>query len=136
MQGKKSTLSIEDKISILCEKDTSLRQGASHYGVHHSSIDSIRKEGEEALRDYWEEKSTRRGRPRLSPDAEKEEVNRQASAQEQFEKELALKQMRIDWLELQLKWERERTAERESLRSQKQLKKKRKRRENSFGIQT
>lgn len=128
MQGNKSTLSIEDKISILCKKDSSLRQGASHYGVHHSSIDAIRKEGEEALRDYWEEKSTRRGRPRLSQDAEKEEVKAQTSSQEQFEKELALKQMRIDWLELQLKWERERAAERESLRSQKQLKKKKKKR--------
>ncbi|MDH3834872.1 MAG: hypothetical protein OES34_12045 [Nitrosopumilus sp.] len=128
MQGNKSTLSIEDKISILCEKDTSLRQGASHYGVHHSSIDAIRKEGEEALRDYWAEKSTRRGRPRLSKDGEKEEVKAQSLAQEQFEKKLALKQMRIDWLELQLKWERERAAERDSLRSQKQLKKKKKKR--------
>ena len=128
MQRNKSTLSIEDKISILCDKDTSLRQEASHYGVHHSSIDAIRKEGEEALRDYWKEKSTRRGRPRLSKDAEQERVEAQTSAQEQFEKELALKQMRIDWLELQLKWERERAAERESLGSQKQLKKKKKKR--------
>jgi len=128
LQGNKSTLSIEDKISIFCAKDASLRQGASHYGVHHSSIDAIRKEGEEALRDYWEEKSARRGRPRLSKSAEKEETKAPPSVQEQFEKELALKQMRIDWLELQLKWERERAAERDCLGSQKQLKKKKKKR--------
>ena len=56
-----------------------------------------------------------KGEESIKTEAEKKELSRQ----------VALKQMRIDWLELQLKWEHERAQE-EGRQKPKHLKKKKK----------
>ena len=71
----------------------------------------------------WQEKSTRVGRPRKDEGEGCEEVDRLKAEAKQAEEELAVRQMRIDWLELKLKWSEEELRE-AKVRRQKQLKKK------------
>jgi len=118
-------LTTRQKIKIAVSRDKSLREIAAEYGVHHSVIADILKESEQLLQDYWIDKSTRQGRPSkivdenlvAHPDVEKEA--------RQLKKELALKQMRVDFLELKLKWAHERALEHQQ-KINKQLKKKKK----------
>ena len=56
-------LDIESKVDIVLSREESLRDIAAKYGVHHSSIDDLFKESAEVLNHYWEEKSSRKGRP-------------------------------------------------------------------------
>jgi len=118
-------LAINEKVEIVLSREKSLREIASHYGVHHSSIADIYKESEAILKQYWQEKSERKGRPSQQKDANAEELTAAKSDKEELTKQLALKQMRIDWLNLQLKWEHERALE-ENRKPKKQLKKKKK----------
>ena len=119
--GKKKKLKTSDKVDIALSRDKSLREIASRYGVHHSSIDEILKESSDVLERYWQEKSERQGRPAKNREVDGGDAE-SARAEEELQKQLALKQMRIDWLELQLKWEAERAAE-ENRKRPKQLKK-------------
>jgi DNA primase len=112
------------KFTIVSSGEKSLRHIASDYGIHHSTVDDIRKEGKEVLCQYWDAKSSRIGRP---PKESSRDSHGETIAA--LEKKLALKQMRIDWLELQLKWEHERAAEAKRKKVT-QLKKKRKGRKN------
>jgi len=121
--GKKKKLKTSDKVDIALSREKSLRQIASRYDVHHSSIDEILKESSEVLEKYWQEKSERQGRPaKVTEDNRREEELKLAEEKKELQKQLALKQMRIDWLQLQLKWEAER-AEQENRKRPKQLKK-------------
>ncbi len=104
----KKKLDIPAKVNIVLSREQSLREIAAKHGVHHSSIDDLFKESTEVLTQYWEEKSQRIGRPGK---AEDDEVLNSESDNNELSKQLALKQMRIDWLELQLKIEKERAAE-------------------------
>jgi IS30 family transposase len=117
----KKQLTIEQKLSIALSRAKSLRALALEYGVHHSTIADIFKESAALLQDYWTEKSQRQGRP-----ANAVAVAMEASEPEQaaLEKQLALKQMRIDFLELKLQWEHDRARD-EPRTARKQLKKKR-----------
>jgi predicted DNA-binding protein YlxM (UPF0122 family) len=121
--SKKLTLS--DKVEISLSRQESLRELADRYGVHHSVIDDIFKESEKILMQYWDEKSKRKGRPPTPLDAQAELMAQTDSEKKELNKQVALKQMRIDWLELQLKWANERAAE-AGLKPGKQLKKKKK----------
>lgn len=121
-------LTPEQKLEIaFLSRTTSLRALAEKYGVHHSTIDEICKESAGILQKHWLEKSQRKGRPRKSADTETLAQTQSAQAKASFEKELALKQMRIDYLELRLKWEHER-AEQAGIKKNKHQKKKRKNR--------
>ena len=120
--GKKKKLKTSDKVDIALSREKSLRQIASRYDVHHSSIDEILKESSEVLEKYWQEKSERQGRPAKVTEDNREEELKLAEEKKELQKQLALKQMRIDWLQLQLKWEAER-AEQENRKRPKQLKK-------------
>ncbi|MBC8484953.1 MAG: hypothetical protein H8D45_02820 [Bacteroidetes bacterium] len=113
------------KIEIALSRTKSLRALADEYGVHHSTIDDICKESEEFLREYWTEKSKRKGRPCKAPDNEVIKLMEAEQEKTSLQKDLALKQMRIDFLELKLKWEHERAQE-DQRKSKKQLKKKKK----------
>jgi IS30 family transposase len=110
------------KVSIALAHEKSLRALATEYGVHHSVIAEIFKESEQRLHDYWTDKSQRQGRP-----ATVRAVKAATAAPEiqQLEKELVLKQMRIDFLELKLQWAHERAQEAQPTVN-KQLKKKKK----------
>jgi predicted DNA-binding protein YlxM (UPF0122 family) len=121
--NKKLTLS--DKVQIILSRRESLRELAERYGVHHSVIDDIFKESEKILTQYWAEKSKRKGRPSKPVDAQAELIAQTDAEKKQLNKQLAMKQMRIDWLELQLKWAKERAAE-AGQKVPKQLKKKKK----------
>lgn len=118
-------LKTSDKVDIAMCRDKSLRKIASQYGVHHSSVDEILKESSEVLERYWQEKSERQGRPGKVKEVNGEEASKLTEEKKELQKQLALKQMRIDWLELQQKWEVER-AKAENRKRPKQLKKKRK----------
>ncbi len=115
-------LTTEQKLAITLSRTQSLRALALEYGVHHSTIADIYQESEALLKEYWTEKSKRKGRPATAA-----AVPMEASAHEQaaLEKQLALKQMRIDFLELKLHWEQERARDEQRTVS-KQLKKKKK----------
>ncbi len=91
--------------------------------VHHSTIKTVREEGADVLSRHWQEKSTRVGRPRKDEGEDCEEVDRLKAEAKQTEEELAVRQMRIDWLELKLKWSEEELRD-AKVRRQKQLKKK------------
>lgn len=119
----KPKLTVEQKVAILLNRHKSLRELGDEYGVHHSVIDELFKESEELLLKYWTEKSQNVGRPSKQPDAPARELVQIEQANKALSQELALKQMRIDYLELKLKWERERAAE-AGTKSPKQLKKK------------
>lgn len=109
------------KVSIALAHEKSLRALATEYGVHHSVIADIFEESAQLLQDYWTAKAQRQGRP-----AKVTAVASPAPAAIQhLEKELALKQMRIDFLELKLTWAHERAQEAQ-LPDAKQLKKKKK----------
>jgi IS30 family transposase len=118
-------LDTEEKLSIALSRIKSLRDLAGEYNVHHSTIDEIFKESEKILREYWQEKSERRGRPSKAKDEQKEELSKSEQEKAVLEKQLALKQMRIEYLELKLKWEREH-AEQAQQKRKKHLKKKKK----------
>lgn len=118
-------LTIEQKLKIALSRTKSLRDIALEYGVHHSVIADIFNESEQLLNEYWLEKSTRQGRPPKVIDVNLEVQTKSEQEKKSFEKELALKQMRIDFLELKLKWEHERAQEHQQ-KINKQLKKKKK----------
>jgi transposase len=103
----------------------SLRAIAEQYGVHHSTIAGIYQESEQVLTAHWTEKSQRKGRPAKASDDTSDALTTAASDSQSLQKELALKQMRIDFLELKLQWERERATEHQ-LPVRKQFKKKKK----------
>jgi len=129
---KSSKLDSKIKCSIATSTEKSLRKSAEEHGVHHSTISDIRKEGKEVLIQHWEDKSSHLGRPPKSPEiVKKVEIEKQVKT---LKKDNALKEMRISWLELQLKWEKERFAEAtgNKNKSKKQLKKKRKKRKWSL----
>lgn len=118
----KHKLTAEDKIEISISGDKSLRELALKYGVHHSTIDEIRKNASELLKEYWEEKSKKIGRPRkeVNIDPEKQALIEKLKA---TQKELALQNMKMDYLELQIKWQKE-DLEEAKIKRKKHLKKK------------
>lgn len=116
-------LTTEQKLKIALARTESLRAIAEQYGVHHSTIAEIYQESEQVLTAYWSEKSQRKGRPANASDGASDALTAAASDNQSLQKELALKQMRIDFLELKLQWERERATEHQ-LPVKKQLKKK------------
>lgn len=122
----RNPLSPEQKLQAVQEGNRSLRDLGDELGVHHSSIKAVRKEAAEVLGRHWQEKSKRVGRPPRELNEDSEWVQRLKSEAEEAEEQLALKQMRIDWLELKLKWSQEELRE-AKVKRQKQLKKKRKR---------
>ncbi len=118
-------LTTEQKLKIALSRDKSLRDIASEYGIHHSVVADIFKESEQLLNEYWTEKSTRQGRPSKASDVNLAAQTKSEQEKKSFEKDLALKQMRIDFLELKLKWADERAQEHQQ-KTSKQLKKKQK----------
>ncbi len=56
-------LEINKKVQLVVSREKSLRELAAESGVHHSTIDTIFKEAEAVLEQYWQEKSERQGRP-------------------------------------------------------------------------
>jgi hypothetical protein len=121
----KKKLENSDKVNLVLSREQALRELAKQYDVHHSTIDEVFKESAEVLKKYWDEKSQRQGRPPVQTDSKSEELKASEQEAQELRKQMDLKQMRIDWLELQLKWEHERAAEAKQKRS-KQLKKKKK----------
>lgn len=115
-------LDIATKVNIVLSREQSLRDIAATHDVHHSSIDDLFKESSEVLMQYWQEKSKRIGRP---AEAQDEGIIDSESDNKELTKQLALKQMRIDWLELQLKFKEDRAAEAKQKKAV-QLKKKKK----------
>jgi len=120
-------LATAQKIEIALSRTKSLRALAEEYGVHHSTIADIYQESEQVLSQYWSDKSQRKGRPSQSRLERDEVIELTTAAQKKsaLQKQLALKQMRIDFLELKLNWEQERAQE-EQRQVRKQLKKKKK----------
>lgn len=112
-----------DKVNIVLSREKTLRELAEQYDVHHSTIDDLFRESADILKKYWEEKSRRQGRPPSNEAVKPEELIASEQQAQELRKQVDLKQMRIDWLELQLKWEHERAAEAGQKRG-KQLKKK------------
>ncbi len=119
----KEPLSPQQKVKVIQAGDRSLRDMGDELDVHHSTIKTVREEGADVLSRHWQEKSTRVGRPRKDEGEDCEEVDRLKAEAKQAEEELAVRQMRIDWLELKLKWSEEELRE-AKVRRQKQLKKK------------
>ena len=118
-------LETEQKLEITLFRTKSLRALAKKYGVHHSTIAEIFKESEDILRDYWTLKSKRKGRPSKVLDTKAVDFTQADQEKASLQKECDLKQMRIDYLELKLKWEHERALEAQQ-KSKKQFKKKKK----------
>ena len=122
-RAAKEPLSPQQKVKVVQSGDRSLRNMGDELDVHHSTIKTVREEAADVLSRHWQEKSTRVGRPRKDEKEANEEVDRLKAEAKQAEEELAVRQMRIDWLELKLKWSEEELRE-AKVRRQKQLKKK------------
>jgi len=120
-------LSPEQKLKVVLSADRSLREVGDELDVHHSTIKTVREEAADVLSRHWQEKSKRVGRPRREEPQENEDIRQLKAKTEAAEEQLALKQMRIDWLELKLKWSEEELREAKVKRA-KQLKKKQKKR--------
>ncbi len=118
-------LNSEQKLQAVQSGDKTLRDLGNELDVHHSTIKSVREEAADVLRRYWDAKSKRVGRPRKEVFPVNEELQQLKAQAEEAEEQLALKQMRIDWLELKLKWSNEELSEAKVKRAR-QLKKKRK----------
>lgn len=118
-------LNSEQKLRAVQSGDKTLRDLGNELDVHHSTIKSVREEAADVLRCYWDAKSKRVGRPRKEVPPANEELQQLKAQAEEAEEQLALKQMRIDWLELKLKWSNEELSEAKVKRAR-QLKKKRK----------
>jgi predicted nucleic acid-binding Zn-ribbon protein len=118
-------LNSEQKLRAVQSGDRTLRDLGNELDVHHSTIKSVREEAADVLRRYWDAKSKRVGRPRKEVPPANEELQQLKAQAEEAEEQLALKQMRIDWLELKLKWSNEELSEAKVKRAR-QLKKKRK----------
>jgi hypothetical protein len=118
-------LNSEQKLRAVQSGDRTLRDLGNELDVHHSTIKSVREEAADVLRCYWDAKSKRVGRPRKEVPPANEELQQLEAQAEEAEEQLALKQMRIDWLELKLKWSNEELSEAKVKRAR-QLKKKRK----------
>ncbi len=118
-------LNSEQKLQAVQSGDKTLRDLGNELDVHHSTIKSVREEAADVLRRYWDAKSKRVGRPRKEVFPVNEELQQLKAQAEEAEEQLALKQMRIDWLELKLKWSNEELNEAKVKRAR-QLKKKRK----------
>jgi len=116
-------LTTEQKLTIALARTESLRAIAQQYGVHHCTIAQIYQESEQVLTAHWTEKAQRNGRPSQAADGAGDALTAAASDNQSLQQQLALKQMRIDFLELKLQWEHERATEHQ-LPVRKQLKKK------------
>lgn len=118
-------LTIAEKVKICRSSGKSLRVLAQEYGIHHSCIADILNESEELLNLHWQTKANRVGRPanKVGPEQVAED-NRQNRINE-LEHVVDLKQMRIDYLELKLKWADELFAE-AKIKKSKHLKKNKK----------
>lgn len=120
-------MSSEQKLQAVQSGDKTLRDLGHELDVHHSTIKAVREEAAGVLRRYWDAKSKRVGRPRKEGPPENEELQRLKAQAQEAREELALRQVRIEWLELKLKWSDEELREAKIKRA-KQLKKKRKKR--------
>jgi predicted nucleic acid-binding Zn-ribbon protein len=120
-------LTSEQKLQAVQSGDRTLRDLGNELDVHHSTIKEVREEAAGVLRRYWDGKSKRVGRPRKEVPPANEELQQLKARAEEAREELALRQMRIEWLELKLKWSDEELREAKVKRA-KQLKKKRKKR--------
>ena len=120
-------LSPEQKLQAVQSGDKTLRDLGEELDVHHSTIKAVREEAADVLRRYWDAKSRRVGRPRTEAPPEHEDLQRLKAQAEEAREELALRQIRIEWLELKLKWSDEELRDAKVKRAR-QLKKKRKKR--------
>jgi len=119
----RNPLTSEQKLQAVQSGDKTLRDLGNELDVHHSTIKAVREEAADVLRRYWDAKSKRVGRPRTEVPPDNEDLQRLKAQAEETREELALRQMRIEWLELKLKWSEEELRE-AKVRRQKQLKKK------------
>ncbi len=69
-------LDINQKVDMVLSREKSLRDIGEEHGLHHSSVDDIYKESEEVLRDHWQEKSKRHGRPGKPEELKLKEQNK------------------------------------------------------------
>ena len=120
-------LTPEQKLKAVQSGDKTLRDLGEELCVHHSTIKIVREEAADVLRRYWEAKSKRLGRPRKEVPPDNEELHQLKTQTEEAREELALRQMRIEWLEQNLKWRDEELRDAKVKRA-KQLKKKQKKR--------
>lgn len=116
-------LTIDNKIEIALSGDKSLRALGKQFGVHHSSIDDLRKDTKSLLKAHFESKTA--GRPKVIVSEESKELKRVLAVNEQMKKENVLAMAKAEYAELRLKQERDRNDEE---RRKKHLKKKRKKR--------
>ena len=118
-------LTLEQKVEISLTRGKSLRELAREYGVHHSCIAEIQEKSEELITRYWREKANQVGRPANNILPEQAEIGDLKKKIGTLENNLALKDMRVDWLELKLKWDDELFAE-AKIKKKVQLKKNKK----------
>ncbi len=123
----RTALTSQQKLQAVQSGDKTLRDLGEELDVHHSTIKAVREEAADVLRGYWDAKSKRVGRPRKKVPPASEELRQLKAQAEKAEEQLALRQIRIEWLELKLKWHVEELIEAKVKRA-KQLKKKRKNR--------
>ena len=93
--------------------------------MHHSTVDSIRKDAEKHLAEYFESKSLAVGRPKASVPQESDELKQLKAEVELYKKEHAIAVVKAEYAELRLKQEKKRNEEE---RRKKHLKKKKKKR--------
>lgn len=125
-KNERKNITWEEKIQILklCG-EKSLRAIAEEYNLHHSTVAEIKKESEKILEKYWDEKSQKKGRPRKIKTKQEKQIEDMEEELKEKRKEIGKREMRIDWLNLQLQWARERKKE-YNISKQNQLKKKKK----------
>ena len=114
-------LETEDKLDIVLSRSDSLRKIGSQYDVHHSTIEDVFNESRDVLLKHWEEKSNQVGRPKNQFEVCPEKAILEVEVEE-LKKSLAIKSMKLDYSNLQLKWADERSESKN--KKNKHLKKK------------
>lgn len=99
-------LSTEKKVKIVMI-DKSTRTLEKEFGVDHSRIAIIKKEGKEVLINYFDEKSSRIGRPKQEENLKDLKIIAQAREIESLEIEMQLKD---DYSKLQCKLDKEKNS--------------------------
>jgi len=104
-------LTIDQKIAIAQASGKALRATGNIFNVHHSTISDIQKESCKVLTQFWKSKSAQIGRPKIEVPADRKEMEALEKQVKELKSTLAKKDMKIDYLEMKLKWADERASE-------------------------
>jgi hypothetical protein len=118
-------LTAEERTAVALSNGKALREVATEFDLHHSTVDEIRKEAQKVLFEYFKEKSTKIGRPAKKPEKSQGIIELEKKI-EDLNLQMKLKNFQEDFLRLELKQANEVLEEAKLKREKNKKKRKRK----------